>query len=156
MCIAFQRSGTKQLGHSIKKSFQCTPQRSNHKLPQFPEAPEKTIDLSFIVWVWAVVVCMMIALIAWLIKGSLLYSTIIGFWGDSLCSCHMWFWMSDFYNIFWISTKVVYSQHCLIVTWLVPHETVDILAHVLCTSYNHAPVYFVTSFEARCGGCMCV
>ncbi|XP_076462231.1 dystrobrevin beta-like isoform X2 [Babylonia areolata] len=43
------RSGTKQLGHSIKKSFQCAPQRSNHKLPQFPEAPEKTIDLSFIV-----------------------------------------------------------------------------------------------------------
>ncbi|XP_070195926.1 dystrobrevin beta-like [Littorina saxatilis] len=43
------RSSSKQLGHSIRKSFQCTPQRSNHKLPHFPEAPEKTIDLTFIV-----------------------------------------------------------------------------------------------------------
>ncbi|XP_025109384.1 dystrobrevin beta-like isoform X2 [Pomacea canaliculata] len=43
------RSNTKQLGHSIKKSFQCAPHQTNHKLPHFPEAPEKTIDLSHIV-----------------------------------------------------------------------------------------------------------
>ena len=31
------------------------------------------------------------------------------------------------------------------VTWLVPRETVAVSAHVLCTPYNHAPVYKVTS-----------
>ncbi|ESP05210.1 hypothetical protein LOTGIDRAFT_103176 [Lottia gigantea] len=45
------KSHVKQLGHSIKKSFQCVPHKTsnNHKLPHFPEAPEKKIDLSYIV-----------------------------------------------------------------------------------------------------------
>ena len=43
---------------------------------------------------------------------------------------------------------LVYSQCYLVVTWLVPHETAAASVHVLCTSYNHAPVYSVTSFEA--------
>ena len=33
-----------------------------------------------------------------------------------------------FYSAFWISTKMMYLRHCLIVVWLVPHETAAILA----------------------------
>ena len=32
-------------------------------------------------------------------------------------------------------------QCCLLVTWLVPRETATVSAQVLCTSYNHAPIY---------------
>jgi len=42
-------------------------------------------------------------------------------------------------------------QHCL-----VPCETAADLAHIVCTPYNHAPVYNVILFEATCVGCMCV
>ena len=34
----------------------------------------------------------------------------------------------------------MFLQYCLVVTRLVPHETAAILAHVLWTPYNHAPV----------------
>ncbi|XP_050403143.1 dystrobrevin beta isoform X2 [Patella vulgata] len=43
------KSHVKQIGHSIKKSFHCVPHKSNHKLPHYPDAPEKKIDLSYIV-----------------------------------------------------------------------------------------------------------
>ncbi|XP_048255969.1 dystrobrevin beta-like isoform X2 [Haliotis rufescens] len=43
------KSQAKQIGHSIRKSFQCTPVKSTQKMPHFPDAPEKTIDLSYIV-----------------------------------------------------------------------------------------------------------
>ena len=49
-----------------------------------------------------------------------------------------------------VFAEVMYSQCYLFVTWLVPHETAAASAHVLCTSYNHAPVYSVASFEATC------
>ena len=42
-------------------------------------------------------------------------------------------------------------------TWLIPPETVAVLVHILCTPYNHAPVYGITSFEATCvalGACV--
>ena len=42
----------------------------------------------------------------------------------------------------------VFLVHCLVVTWLVPRETAAVSPHVLCTPYNHSPVYSVTSFEA--------
>ena len=45
-------------------------------------------------------------------------------------------------------------QCCLVVTWLVPCETAAISAHVLCTPYNHAPVYSVTLSEAIYVGCL--
>ena len=50
------------------------------------------------------------------------------------CAC-MWFYISDslFIACFWISTKVVYLQRCLILTWLVPRETDAILA---CSLYT--------------------
>ena len=38
----------------------------------------------------------------------------------------------------------------LVITLLVPHETAAVSAHVLCTPYNHAPVYSITSCEATC------
>ena len=55
-------------------------------------------------------------------------------------------------------------KRCLIVTWLVPHETAAISPQVLCTPYKHAPftvslhaqphVYSVTSCKATQVGCM--
>ena len=43
-------------------------------------------------------------------------------------------WVTVAFNsAFSISTEVVYLQHCLIVTWLVPCETATILAHSVCT-----------------------
>ncbi|KAL4235707.1 hypothetical protein ACF0H5_004100 [Mactra antiquata] len=44
------KSPAKQIGHSIKKSFHCVPNNSlDEKPPIFPEQPEKTVDLSYIV-----------------------------------------------------------------------------------------------------------
>ena len=40
-------------------------------------------------------------------------------------------------------------QLCSVVTWLVTCETAAILAHVLRTSYNHAPVYSITLFKTH-------
>ena len=65
-------------------------------------------------------------------------------------------WLLPFKAQFWIFIKVVYWQCYLVVTWLVPHETAAVSTHVLCTPYNHAPVYSVTSFRATYVGCMCV
>ena len=50
---------------------------------------------------------------------------------------------------FWIFTEVVYSQRCLVVTWLVPRETAAFSAHALCTSYTPAPVYTFIRNHAR-------
>ena len=38
-----------------------------------------------------------------------------------------------FYSAFWISTKVVYIQCCLVVTWLVPLEAAAVLACSVCS-----------------------
>ncbi|KAH3695952.1 hypothetical protein DPMN_083411, partial [Dreissena polymorpha] len=44
------KSPAKQIGHSIKKSFHCVPSKPiEEKPPLFPELPEKTVDLSYIV-----------------------------------------------------------------------------------------------------------
>ena len=43
---------------------------------------------------------------------------------------------------------MVYLQRCLVVTWPVPREAAAVSAPVLCTPYNHAPVFSVTLFEA--------
>ena len=55
---------------------------------------------------------------------------------------------------FWISIEVVYLQCYLVVTWLVPREIAPISAHVLCTAYNHAPVYVTIRREYTYVGCM--
>ncbi|ELU02511.1 hypothetical protein CAPTEDRAFT_221719 [Capitella teleta] len=41
------KSPAKQIGQSLKKSFRCVPAKA--KIPQFPEAPEKPLDLAHIV-----------------------------------------------------------------------------------------------------------
>ncbi|XP_065922788.1 dystrobrevin beta isoform X8 [Magallana gigas] len=44
------KSPAKQIGHNLKKTFKCVPNKSTQsKLPQFPDTPEKTIDLSYII-----------------------------------------------------------------------------------------------------------
>ena len=55
------------------------------------------------------------------------YITLFSALDQTHCT-HMWFWISDYLLIacFRISTEVVYLQCCLIVTWLVPHETVAV------------------------------
>ena len=63
-------------------------------------------------------------------------------------------WLYTFFFIahFSISTTVVnwqwHWQQYLVVAWLVPHETAAVSVQVLCTTYNQAPVYSVTSFKA--------
>ncbi|KFB53388.1 hypothetical protein ZHAS_00021702 [Anopheles sinensis] len=43
------KSPSKQIGHSLRKSFRCVPDKPNQALPRFPEQPEKTLNLSHIV-----------------------------------------------------------------------------------------------------------
>lgn len=43
------KSPSKQIGHSLRKSFRCVPEKPSHVLPRFPELPEKTLNLSHIV-----------------------------------------------------------------------------------------------------------
>ena len=79
-------------------------------------------------------------------------------WTHCPPSCCMWFWVSDYcFTVCYLTaTEVVYWQCCLVVAWLVPHETAVISAHVPRTPCNHAPVYGVTSFKAAYIGRMCV
>ncbi|XP_035900177.1 dystrobrevin beta isoform X2 [Anopheles stephensi] len=43
------KSPSKQIGHSLRKSFRCVPDKQIQALPRFPEQPEKTLNLSHIV-----------------------------------------------------------------------------------------------------------
>ncbi|XP_061394381.1 dystrobrevin beta [Musca vetustissima] len=43
------KSPSKQIGHSLRKSFRCVPEKTSQVLPRFPEQPEKTLNLSHIV-----------------------------------------------------------------------------------------------------------
>lgn len=43
------KSPSKQIGHSLRKSFRCVPDKPNQVLPRFPDQPEKTLNLSHIV-----------------------------------------------------------------------------------------------------------
>ncbi|XP_057341182.1 dystrobrevin alpha isoform X5 [Microplitis mediator] len=43
------KSPSKQIGHSLRKSFRCVPEKEKNSLPRYPEQPEKTLDLSHIV-----------------------------------------------------------------------------------------------------------
>lgn len=50
-CYTFffiQKSPSKQIGHSLRKSFRCVPEKEKTNIPRFPEEPEKTINLSHI------------------------------------------------------------------------------------------------------------
>ena len=67
-------------------------------------------------------------------------------------------WATSFYStLLTASTKVVYLQHCLVVTWLVLHETASILVHSvytirLCTMSCH----FMQSHMCRVPACLVV
>ncbi|KAF5301319.1 hypothetical protein FQA39_LY10717 [Lamprigera yunnana] len=39
----------KTIGHSLRKSFRCVPDKQKNNLPRFPDQPEKTLNLSHIV-----------------------------------------------------------------------------------------------------------
>ena len=66
----------------------------------------------------------------------------------ALVACNSeWVTVECFAGRFGISVELVYLQRCSVVTWLVPREAVAVSAQVLCTSYNHAPVYSATSFK---------
>lgn len=43
------KSPSKQIGHTLRKSFRCVPEKSTDGIPRFPELPEKTLNLSHIV-----------------------------------------------------------------------------------------------------------
>ncbi|KAH0540090.1 hypothetical protein KQX54_012510 [Cotesia glomerata] len=43
------KSPSKQIGHSLRKSFRCVPEKEKNCIPRFPEQPERTLDLSHIV-----------------------------------------------------------------------------------------------------------
>nr|XP_018904792.1 PREDICTED: dystrobrevin beta-like isoform X2 [Bemisia tabaci] len=43
------KSPSRQIGHSLRKSFRCVPDKGKASIPRFPEEPEKTINLSHIV-----------------------------------------------------------------------------------------------------------
>lgn len=44
------KSPSKQIGHSLRKSFRCVPEKqTSGVLPKFPDQPEKTLNLSHIV-----------------------------------------------------------------------------------------------------------
>ena len=47
-------------------------------------------------------------------------------------------------------------KRCLVVVWLPPREAAALLAHVLCTPRNQAPVYSVTSCIATYVGCVLI
>ncbi|KAL1115090.1 hypothetical protein AAG570_007121 [Ranatra chinensis] len=43
------KSPSKQIGHSLRKSFRCVPDKGKANIPRFPEHPEKPLNLSHIV-----------------------------------------------------------------------------------------------------------
>ncbi|XP_076319963.1 dystrobrevin beta-like isoform X1 [Tachypleus tridentatus] len=43
------KSPTKQLSHSLRKSFRCVPEKHGQGIPRFPDEPEPTLNLSHIV-----------------------------------------------------------------------------------------------------------
>ena len=59
-----------------------------------------------------------------------------------------WLSFCSTFFFFFIFTEAVHLQRYLVVTWLVPRQNAAVSAHVLCTSYNHAPAYSVTLFGA--------
>ena len=83
--------------------------------------------------------------------------TVLFFQADPLCSSRMQLWMSVC-----SSTQCVLNicqsgySTVLVVTWLVPCESAAVLVQVLHMPCSHAPVYWVTLFQATCIGYMYV
>ena len=84
------------------------------------------------------------------LKKKYIYSAILCSQTDSLCTCHMWFWMSDYpfiahvINIHGSGVLIVLFDCCMAgAMW-----NAAISVQVLCKPFNRAPVYSVTSFKA--------
>ena len=85
-----------------------------------------------------------------------LYSTILCFQADSLCTVlssrltvlvshvilNEWLYPVTVHSL--ISTEVVYWQHYSVITWLVPHETAAISVHVLCAQYKFTTMHQIS------------
>ena len=93
-------------------------------------------------------------LIAFIKHYSLLSSRLTALLSNSLRCCQMQFGKSDQPFIVCFEYLPKWLQCHLVFTLLVPRETAAISAHVLCTPYNHAPVYSVTLFEPTQVGCV--
>jgi len=83
----------------------------------------------------------------------LLYSAVLRSRADSLRShviLHEWL---AFYSSF---LNIHRSGVLTALAWLVPHETADVSAQVLCTPYNHAPCHFMQSHIRKVYVCLAV
>ena len=86
---------------------------------------------------------------------SRLYSSTLCCWANSLCSCHMWFWMSDCIHIYilyplkWCTNSAVCYMD--VATWNCCH-----FSALSVYTIHLASVYSVTSLEATYVECMCV
>ena len=88
---------------------------------------------------------MMIAYIAPILRSQL----------EQTHCARLWFYMSDWLSV----TRFLNIRRSGVLTalaWLVPHETAAVWAHVLCTSYNHAPCYFIQSHIRKVYACLAV
>ena len=77
---------------------------------------------------------------------------------SAVCSSCVWLeWVTEFYTGH-SGCPLMWLKCSLVVRWLVPCRTAAISMHIMCTPYNHALVYCVTSFEAtmRAHICACV
>ena len=60
----------------------------------------------------------------------------------TLVACNSKQVTAAFYGAFWTSMKVVYLKHCLVLTWLMSHETANILApSVHYTTMHHVRMH---------------
>ena len=82
-----------------------------------------------------------------------LYSGIL--WVCTLVICNSE-WVTVAFTQHVLEYPPKWLQRCLVVIWLVSHETADVLTQVLCTPYNHAPCHFILSHIRKVHGCLAV
>ena len=110
----------------------------------------------FFLLIWTLVGC---SILGWALSVSQrqlqCYSLLLS---TATVAVYRWLWLTDwsFTQHVLNVTKVGTALLNCCVTWLVPHWTAAISVQVLCTLYNHAPVYSVTLFKATYTECICV
>ena len=81
-----------------------------------------------------------------------LYSAILCFCADPLCSSQMQPWMSDCCYIYMFLLLNIHGSGVhTVLFWLLRgwwHVKLLLSLHILCTPYNHAPICSITLFEA--------
>ena len=63
-------------------------------------------------------------------------------WVCTLVICNSEWVTVALHSMFW---NIHQSGYSAVVIWLVSHETADVLTQVLCTPYNHAPIFCLSS-----------